>query len=39
MEWETWLLLVIALPFVLYSLAKSGLRRVKKSTQNEAIVQ
>lgn len=37
MEWEIWLLLVLALPFVLYSLAKARLGRVKKSTQDEAV--
>ena len=37
MEWEMWLLLVLALPFVLYSLAKALLGHMKKSTQDEAV--
>ena len=37
MEWEMWLLLVLALPFVLFSLAKAGLGRMKKRAQNEAV--
>ena len=39
MEWEMWLLLVLALPFVLYAWAKSGLGRIIKSktTRNESV--
>jgi hypothetical protein len=36
MEWEMWLLLVLALPFVLYSLAKARFGRMKKSAQDRA---
>lgn len=37
MQWEMWLLLVLSLPFVLYSLAKDRLGRMKESTQDEPV--
>jgi hypothetical protein len=36
MEWEIWLLLVLAAPFVLYSLVKSRLGLMRKSAQDRA---
>jgi hypothetical protein len=36
MEWEIVLLLVLGLPFALYSWMRSGLGRSKKSTLNKS---
>lgn len=36
MEWEIILLLVVGLPFALYSWMKSGLGRLKQGTPNKA---
>ena len=37
MEWEIVLLLVLGLPFALYSWMRSGLGRPKNSTPNKSV--